>query len=56
MRSSYGSYLRNLDPELSRPAWTRLSGSFFNALGNGVVFPFLLILRRTPRRLAPAAA
>lgn len=36
-------YLRSLDPRLSRQLWTLLSGSFFNALGNGVVFPFLLI-------------
>ena len=36
-------YLRSLDPRLSRQVWTLLSGSFFNALGNGVVFPFLLI-------------
>ena len=36
-------YLRSLDPRLSRPTWTLLSGSFFNAFGNGVVFPFLLI-------------
>ena len=37
------AYLRSLDPRLSRQLWTLLSGSFFNALGNGVVFPFLLI-------------
>jgi MFS family permease len=36
-------YLRSLDPRLSRQLWTLLSGSFFNAFGNGVVFPFLLI-------------
>jgi Na+/melibiose symporter-like transporter len=32
-----------MNPQLSRQLWTLLSGSFFNALGNGVVFPFLLI-------------
>jgi MFS family permease len=37
------AYLRSLDPGLSPRLWTLLSGSFFNALGNGVVFPFLLI-------------
>lgn len=36
-------YLGSLNPQLSRQLWTLLSGSFFNALGNGVVFPFLLI-------------
>jgi hypothetical protein len=47
------AYVRSLDPKLSRQPWTLLSGSFANALGNGVVFPFLLTLpaplRRTPR-------
>ena len=43
MRTSRASYLRSLDPHLSRQLWTLLSGSFANALGNGVVFPFLLI-------------
>ena len=37
------SYLRSLDPRLSRQVWTLLSGSFCNAFGNGVVIPFLLI-------------
>jgi hypothetical protein len=37
------TYVRSLDPRLSRQLWTLLSGSFFNALGNGVVFHFLLI-------------
>ncbi|HVU77906.1 MAG TPA: MFS transporter [Gaiellaceae bacterium] len=37
------NYLRGLNPNLSRSTWVLLSGSFANALGNGVVFPFLLI-------------
>ncbi|HVC88418.1 MAG TPA: MFS transporter [Gaiellaceae bacterium] len=37
------AYLRSLDPKLSRTLWTLLSGSFANAVGNGVVLPFLLI-------------
>jgi MFS family permease len=37
------AYVRSLDPRLSRAAWILLSGSFANAFGNGVVFPFLLI-------------
>jgi hypothetical protein len=38
-----GSYLRSLDPGLSRSVWTLQLGSFANAFGNGVVWPFLLI-------------
>jgi MFS family permease len=37
------AYLRSLDPGLSRQLWILLSGSFANALGNGIVLPFLLI-------------
>src|SRR4051795_1527399 len=37
------AYVRSLEPHLSRQTWTLLSGSFANAFGNGVVFPFLLI-------------
>jgi len=37
------AYVRSLDPGLSRSLWILLSGSFANALGNGIVFPFLLI-------------
>jgi predicted MFS family arabinose efflux permease len=37
------AYVRSLDPRLSRSAWLLLSGSFANAFGNGVVFPFVLI-------------
>lgn len=46
------SYLRSLDPGLSPRLWTLLSGSFFNALGNGVVFPFLLIYLHNVRGIA----
>lgn len=37
------AYLRSLDPGVSPAVWTLLSGSFANAFGNGVVFPFMLI-------------
>jgi MFS family permease len=37
------SYLRSLDPGLSKAVWTLQLGSFANAFGNGVVWPFLLI-------------
>jgi MFS family permease len=44
-------YVRSLNPRLSRATWTLLSGSFFNAFGNGVVFPFLLIYLHTVRHI-----
>jgi MFS family permease len=37
------AYLRSLDPGLSPAVWTLQLGSFANAFGNGVVWPFLLI-------------
>jgi MFS family permease len=51
VRTSRASYLRSLDPHLSRQLWTLLSGSFANALGNGVVFPFLLIYLHNVRSI-----
>jgi MFS family permease len=45
------AYLRSLDPQLSRQLWTLLSGSFANAFGNGVVFPFLLIYLHNVRHI-----
>jgi MFS family permease len=50
------AYLRSLDPRLSRQLWTLLSGSFFNALGNGVVFPFLLIYLHNVRGITLGTA
>ena len=49
-------YLRSLDPRLSRSTWTLLSGSFANALGNGVVFPFLLIYLHNVRGISLGTA
>jgi MFS family permease len=49
-------YLRSLDPRLSRQLWTLLSGSFFNAFGNGVVFPFLLIYLHNVRGISLGTA
>jgi MFS family permease len=49
-------YLASLNPQLSRQLWTLLSGSFFNALGNGVVFPFLLIYLHNVRHISLGAA
>jgi predicted MFS family arabinose efflux permease len=34
---------RTFDPGLSRPVWTLQAGMLVNALGNGVVLPFLVI-------------
>jgi len=50
------SYLRSLDPRLSRQTWILLSGSFFNAFGNGVVFPFLLIYLHNVRGISLGTA
>jgi MFS family permease len=49
-------YLASLNPQLSRLLWTLLSGSFFNALGNGVVFPFLLIYLHNVRGITLGTA
>ena len=50
------SYLKSLDPRLSRRLWILLSGSFFNAFGNGVVFPFLLIYLHNVRGIGLGTA
>ena len=50
------AYLRSLDPGLSRPLWTLLSGSLANAFGNGVVFPFLLIYLHNVRGIGLGTA
>lgn len=50
------AYLRSLDPGLSRQLWTLLSGSFANAAGNGVVFPFLLIYLHNVRGISLGTA
>jgi MFS family permease len=50
------AYVRSLDPKLSRQLWTLLSGSFANALGNGVVFPFLLIYLHNVRGISLGTA
>jgi MFS family permease len=40
---SVASYLRGLDPDLPRPVWILQAGGLVNAVGNGVVMPFLFI-------------
>lgn len=49
-------YLRSLDPRLPPRVWLLLSGSFANAFGNGVVFPFLLIYLHNVRHIALGTA
>jgi hypothetical protein len=37
------AYLRGLDPHLPRTVWLVQAGGVVNALGNGVVIPFVVI-------------
>jgi MFS family permease len=37
------AYVRSLNPELPRPVWILQSGGLVNAVGNGIVMPFLFI-------------
>ena len=37
------SYVRSLDPKLSRDVWLLEFGGLTNAFGNGIVLPFLII-------------
>jgi MFS family permease len=46
------AYLAGLNPRLPGPLWILLSGSFANALGNGIVFPYLLIYLHNVRGLS----
>ena len=54
------SYLRSLDPKLSRDVWILQLGGLTNAFGNGIVLPFLIIylhnVRGIPLGLAGLAA
>jgi MFS family permease len=50
------AYLRSLDPGVSRELWPLLSGSFANAFGNGVVFPFVLIYLHNVRGISLGVA
>jgi MFS family permease len=51
-----GAYLRGLNPRLPPRLWVLLSGSFANALGNGIVFPFLLIYLHNVRGIGLGTA
>src|SRR3954452_4455831 len=50
------SYLRSLDPNLPREVWLVQAGGVVNALGNGIVFPFIVIYLHNVRGISFAAA
>ena len=50
------SYLRRLDPHLPRQVWLVQIGGVVNALGNGIVFPFIVIYLHNVRGISFAAA
>jgi predicted MFS family arabinose efflux permease len=46
------AYLRRLDPHLSREVWLVQAGGVVNALGNGIVFPFIVIYLHNVRGIS----
>jgi MFS family permease len=50
------SYLRSLDPKLPRSVWLVQTGGVVNALGNGIVFPFIVIYLHNVRGISFAEA
>ena len=50
------SYLRSLNPNLPRPVWLVQAGGVVNSMGNGVVFPFIVIYLHNVRGISFAAA
>jgi MFS family permease len=51
-----GTYLRTLDPGLPRQVWLTQAGGVVNSLGNGIVFPFIVIYLHNVRGISFAAA
>jgi len=49
-------YLRSLDPMLPRQVWLVQVGGVVNSLGNGIVFPFIVIYLHNVRGISFAAA
>src|SRR6266576_2389496 len=49
-------YLRSLDPMLPRQVWLVEAGGVVNSLGNGIVFPFIVIYLHNVRGISFAAA
>jgi predicted MFS family arabinose efflux permease len=50
------TYFRALDPGLPRPVWLTEAGGVVNSLGNGIVFPFIVIYLHNVRGISFAAA
>jgi predicted MFS family arabinose efflux permease len=50
------TYFRSLDPRLPRAVWLVESGGVVNSLGNGIVFPFIVIYLHNVRGISFAAA
>src|SRR5256885_13739809 len=50
------TYLRSLDPLLPRQVWLVEGGGVVNSLGNGIVFPFIVIYLHNVRGISFAAA
>ena len=46
------SYLRSLDPQLSRDVYVLQAGALVNAFGNGIVLPFLIIYLHNVRGIS----
>jgi predicted MFS family arabinose efflux permease len=54
--SALAGYLRGLDPRLPRTVWLVQAGGVVNSLGNGVVFPFIVIYLYNVRGISFAEA
>jgi MFS family permease len=46
------AYVRSLNPRLPRSVYTLQAGGFFNAVGNGIVFPFTFIYLHNVRGIS----
>jgi predicted MFS family arabinose efflux permease len=53
---SPAAYLRKLDPHLSGQVWLVQAGGVVNSLGNGIVFPFIVIYLHNVRGISFAEA
>jgi predicted MFS family arabinose efflux permease len=54
--SALGTYVRQLDPRLPRSVWLVQAGGVVNSLGNGIVFPFIVIYLHNVRGISFAEA
>jgi predicted MFS family arabinose efflux permease len=54
--SALGTYVRRLDPRLPRTVWLVQAGGVVNSLGNGIVFPFIVIYLHNVRGISFAEA